>query len=135
MKVNRRLLRLGVPLFWVITSFVALAQRQSPPTQNLITAPEAEQRYEEKNLSSTLRKTEATETRPVGESAKGLGRPTFLGTYSPHFVPPLRLQNTDRLAGRRGRCRARSKEKLMSDEPFTGVGTWLQFAKEAQHGR
>jgi outer membrane protein TolC len=99
MNANRRLLQIGVPLFCAITSLVALAQQQSaPPTQNLITAPEAEQRDKEKNLSTALRKTEETETRPVSESAKGLGRPTFLGTYSPHFVPPLRLQNTDRLA-------------------------------------
>ena len=71
MKVNRCLLRLGVPLFWVITSLVALTQQQSAsPTQNLITAPEAEQRYKEKNLSTALRKTEETETRPLAESAK-----------------------------------------------------------------
>ena len=67
-------------------------------TQNLITAPEAEQRYKEKNLSTALRKTEETKTRPVAESAKGLGQPAFLGTFSARFVPPLRLQNTDRLA-------------------------------------
>ncbi len=83
----------------MIASLVSLAQQQSAqPTQNPITAPEAEQRYTEKNLSPALQKTEETKTRPVAESAKGLGRPTFLGTYSAHFVPPLRLQNTDRLA-------------------------------------
>ena len=28
-----------------------------------------------------------------------------------------------------------SNDGLGPDEPFTGIGTWLQFAKEAQHGR
>jgi SAM-dependent methyltransferase len=28
-----------------------------------------------------------------------------------------------------------SNDGLGPDEPFTGVGTWLQFSKEAQHGR
>ena len=57
-----------------------------------------EQRYNEKKLSPALQKTE--ETRPVlsPNRPKGLGRHAFLGTMSPHFVPPLRLQNTDRLA-------------------------------------
>ena len=99
MNVNRRLLQIGVFLFCAITSLVALAQQQSAsPRQNLITAPEAEQRYKEKNLSTALRKTEETETRPVNESAKGLGQHAFFGTFAARFVPPLHLQNTDRLA-------------------------------------
>lgn len=28
-----------------------------------------------------------------------------------------------------------SGDGLRPDEPFTGVGTWLQFTKEVQHGR
>ena len=49
------------------------------------------------DLSTALQKTQETVTRPVSESAKGLGRPAFIGAYSAHFVPPLSLQNTDRL--------------------------------------
>ena len=83
----------------MITSLVALAQQQSAqPTQNLITAPEAEQRYKEKNLSPALQKAEETKAVPTSQSAQGLGQHTFIGTYIPHFVPPLSLRNTDRLS-------------------------------------
>ena len=97
MKVSQRLLRWGVLLFCPSVSLVALAQQQ-PAAQNPHTAPQAEQRYDEKKLSPALRKTAETKTRPENESPKSLGTPAFLGTYRPHFVPPLRLVNTDRLA-------------------------------------
>jgi len=55
------------------------------------------QDYSEKHLSVALQKTEETKTRPANQSANGLGQPAFIGTFLSHFVPPLRLQNTDRL--------------------------------------
>jgi outer membrane protein TolC len=45
-----------------------------------------------------LQKAEETKAAPVAESAKGLGQHAFIGTYIAHFVPPLSLRNTDRLA-------------------------------------
>jgi outer membrane protein TolC len=99
MRSTSRLLRLGSFLLCATLPFTAVAQDQSASTAKQPIAEDSiGRRYNEKELSTALRKTEETETRPVGESAKGLGRPAFVGTYFAHFVPPLRLQNTDRLA-------------------------------------
>ena len=99
MRSTLRLLRLGSFLLCATLPFTAVAQDQAAST---VKQPIAEdnigRRYNEQELSTALQKTEETETRPVGESAKGLGRPAFVGTYFARFVPPLRLQNTDRLA-------------------------------------
>ena len=92
-------LRLGSFLLCATLPFAAAAQDQAAPTaKQPITEEQIERRYSEKELSTELRKTEETATRPVGESAKGLGRPAFLGAYFAHFVPPLSLRNTNRLA-------------------------------------
>jgi outer membrane protein TolC len=106
MRSISRLLRLGSFLLCAILSLTAVAQDEAASTaKQPVTDNTIERRYNENELSTTLRKAEKTETRPAGESAKGLGRPAFLGAYLAHFVPPLHLQNTDRLANliRQGR--------------------------------
>ena len=69
-----------------------------PTAAQPITENQLEQRYTETQLSTGLQSAEETTATPAAESAKGLGRPAFLGTYIPHFVPPLSLRNTDRLS-------------------------------------
>ena len=106
MRSISRLLRRGSFLLCATLALTAFAQDEAASTaKQPITDNTIGQRYNESELSTTLRKAEKTETRPAGESAKGLGRPAFLGAYHVHFVPPLRLQNTDRLANliRQGR--------------------------------
>lgn len=96
MKSTRRLFWPGVLLLCPFAFMTAPAQQ--PPTVAVqAPAPNPENRYDENNLSSVLRQAQETKTRPTADAPKGLGRPAFLGTFSPHFVPPLRLQNTGRL--------------------------------------
>ncbi len=96
MKSNLHLFRLGFLLLCLLP-FVAVAQQQATVAASPISLAQVEARYNERNLSSTLQKTEETKTRPVNQSPQGLGRTAFLGTYRPHFVPLLQLQNTERL--------------------------------------
>jgi outer membrane protein len=97
MKSNRCLFWLGVALLYAAGSAVA-QQQPDPPAPGPVSADQAERPYNEKNLSTVLLKTEQTKTRPTNEVPKGLGQTVFFGTYRPHLVPPLRLQNGDRLA-------------------------------------
>ena len=92
-------MRLGFFLLCAALPFTASAQDQAASTaKQPITESMVERRYSETELSTALQKAEETATRPVAESAKGLGQPAFFGTYSAHFVPPLSLRNTDRLS-------------------------------------
>ena len=97
MKSNPHLFWLGLPLLCLLLPFVAVAQQQATVAASPMSLAQVEARYNERNLSSTLQKTEETKTRPVNQSPQGLGRTAFLGTYRPHFVPLLQLQNTERL--------------------------------------
>ncbi len=97
MRSTSRLFRLGYFLLYVTLPLTAQDQSASTAKQP-ITEEKIELRYNEKELSAAMQKAEETTTRPVNESAKGLGRHAFVRTYSVHFVPPLSLQNTDRLA-------------------------------------
>jgi outer membrane protein TolC len=97
MKSNRRLFWVGVALLYAAGS--ATAQQQPLPTApSPVSADQAERPYNEKNLSTVLLKTEQTKTRPTNEFPKGLGQTAFFGTYRPHLVPLLQLENPDRLS-------------------------------------
>ena len=99
MRSTSRLSRLASLLLCAALPFAAFAQDEAAGTaQQPITEKQLEQRYIEKRLSTDLQNTVEDKTRPVAESAKGLGQHAFIGAYIAHFVPPLSLRNTDRLS-------------------------------------
>jgi outer membrane protein TolC len=98
MRSTSRLLRLASFLLCAALPLTASAQDQpAAAAEQPTTVNKLEQRYSERQLSTVLQSAEETKTRPTAESAQGLGRPAFLGTYFAHFVPPLSLRNTERL--------------------------------------
>jgi outer membrane protein TolC len=82
-------------LFCFLAALSAWAQEApgAPATEQRL-----EQRYQERRLSSVVQQAEESKARPLQESPKDLGRTQFLHSFIPHFLPPLRLENTGRLS-------------------------------------
>jgi outer membrane protein TolC len=81
--------------FFLLAALSASAQ-EAPGAP--VTEQKLEQRYQERRLSSPVQQAEESKAQPVQQSPKDLGRTQFLHSVIPHFVPPLRLENTDRVS-------------------------------------
>ena len=90
MRSTSRLFRLGVSCSAPLP-VCSPWRRSSPPRRR--TGETIERRYNENNLSDAAEDAGDEDTSGRRNAAKW-GRPAFLGTFTPHFVPPLRLQNT-----------------------------------------
>ncbi len=63
-----------------------------------LTEKKLEQQYAEKNLSPALQQAGQTKVAPRQDYPRNFGRPSLFGMFSVRFVPPLRLENGNRMA-------------------------------------
>ncbi len=96
-----RRFRLARLLPCLAISLSVVAQQASVPAapvpQPPLTGQKLEQQYREQNLNQALQQTAETKAQPRQVYPRGFGQPNFFGMFSNRYVPPLRLENTDRL--------------------------------------